>query len=60
MAIEICEDCGKTFDGGPKAFLCRSCRRKRLSECAKKRNLNKLGNDAYSNQCAEIKKQEAE
>ena len=55
MAIEICEDCGKTFEGGPNAFLCRSCRHKRLSEYAKRRNLNKLGNDAYSKQRAEAK-----
>lgn len=43
MAIEICEDCGKTFDGGPRAFICRDCRKKRLSEYAKKRKLNRLG-----------------
>ena len=58
MAIEICEDCGKTFEGGPRAFLCWSCRRKRLSECAKKRNLNKIGNEAYSKQSIDRKRKQ--
>lgn len=43
MAKELCEDCGKVFEAGPRAFLCERCRRKRLSESAKKRSLNKLG-----------------
>lgn len=56
--LEICEDCGKTFLAGPEAFLCPRCRRKRLSEAAKKRNLNKLGNDARWEQRAIAKKME--
>ena len=48
MAKEICLSCGKLFNGGKKAFFCSACRKKRLSESAKKRNLNKLGNAAYS------------
>ncbi len=36
MPKEICEDCGKVFEAGPKAFLCPPCRRRRLSEQAKK------------------------
>ena len=51
-AKTICEDCGKVFDGGPYAYFCPECRKKRLSKAAKDRNLNKLGNDAYSEQCA--------
>ena len=51
-AKTICEDCGKVFDGGPYAYFCPECRKKRLSKAAKDRNLNKLGNGAYSEQCA--------
>lgn len=43
----ICEDCEKVFSGGPYAFLCPSCRKNRLSAAAKRRNLNRLGNNAY-------------
>ena len=35
-AKEICQDCGKIFIGGPKAFLCPECRKKRV-EAGKKR-----------------------
>lgn len=48
----ICEDCEKVFLGGPYSYFCPKCIKKRLSETAKKRNLNKLGNDAYSEQRA--------
>ena len=34
---EICEDCGKLFVAGPDAYLCPECRKKRLSEYAKRR-----------------------
>lgn len=47
-AKEICEDCGKVFKGGPSAFLCPQCRKRRLSESAKKRKLNELGAEARS------------
>lgn len=50
LAPTICEDCEKVFQGGPYTFFCPKCRKKRLREAAKKRNLNKLGNDAYSEQ----------
>lgn len=40
---EICEDCGKLFVAGPDAYLCPECRKKRLSEYAKRRKLNELG-----------------
>lgn len=55
MAKEICEDCEKVFDGGPRAHICPACRRRRLSESAKRRNLSKIGRDAYSKQQAERK-----
>lgn len=42
-AIEICEDCGKTFEGGARAFICPECRKERNRQAAKKRNLNRLG-----------------
>jgi len=32
MAKEMCQDCGKVFDGGPKAFFCPECRKRRQSE----------------------------
>ncbi len=51
----VCNDCYAVFLGGPNAFLCPECRRKRLSEIAKKINLNKLGNEAYSKQQAKRK-----
>ena len=52
MAKEICQDCENVFEAGPYTFLCPECRKRRLSESAKRRNLNKLGNDAYSLQQA--------
>ena len=48
MAKELCEDCGKVFEGSKWAHFCPECRKNRQSESAKKRNLNKLGNAAYS------------
>jgi predicted RNA-binding Zn-ribbon protein involved in translation (DUF1610 family) len=56
MAKEICEDCGKIFEAGPYSYFCPDCRRQRLSEAAKRRKLNKLGNDAYSEQQAKRKR----
>ena len=46
----ICEDCQKVFMGGPNAYLCPVCRKKRLIRYAKERRLNELGNSAYSEQ----------
>lgn len=51
-APTICEDCEKVFQGGPHAFICPGCRKKRLSEAARRRRLNEMGNDAYSEQRA--------
>lgn len=50
----ICERCEKVFMG-KYAFICPECRKKASSKSAKARNLNKLGNEAYSKQQAEIK-----
>ena len=36
MAKEICQDCEKNFEGGPHAFLCEKCRKKRISNAMKK------------------------
>lgn len=56
QAPVFCEDCGKVFMGGPNAFFCPKCRKMRVSKAARenaiKRNLNKIGNDAYSEQRA--------
>jgi predicted RNA-binding Zn-ribbon protein involved in translation (DUF1610 family) len=46
LAKEMCQECGKTFLGGKNAFICPDCRKIRLSEAAKKRQLSKLGNEA--------------
>ena len=54
MAKEICQDCGKLFEPkSNKAFICPDCHKKRLSQYAKERKLNKIGNDAYSQICAD-------
>jgi Zn finger protein HypA/HybF involved in hydrogenase expression len=45
-APTICEYCEKVFMGGEKAFICPKCRKKALSERAKKINLSKMGNEA--------------
>lgn len=52
MALEICEDCGKPFET-KYGFICKDCRKKRLSKSAKERNLNKLGSAAHSKKCKE-------
>ena len=57
MAKEICEDCEKVYEGGPYSHYCPDCRRARLSKTAKRRNLNKLGNEAYSEQRAIARKE---
>ena len=53
MTKEICVDCDKVFYGGKKSFFCPDCRKRRLGEAAKKRNLNKIGKAAYSKKCKE-------
>lgn len=41
MAKEICQDCGRIFEGGPHAFLCPECRKKRVEAGKKKAGLRK-------------------
>ena len=36
IAKEICQDCGKVFEGGKDAFFCPKCRNKRVEEGKKK------------------------
>lgn len=36
LAKEICQDCEKIFLGGPKAFLCPECRKKRVMQGRKR------------------------
>jgi hypothetical protein len=48
MAEKLCQDCETVFESkGGKAMFCPLCIRKRQSEFAKSRNLNKMGNDAH-------------
>lgn len=46
MAKEMCQDCGKVYEAGPYSFLCPECRKRHISESAKRRNLGKLGREA--------------
>lgn len=56
MYKSICIDCEKVFEAKSKrAFICPECHRKRLSVYAKERQLNQIGNDAYSKQQEELK-----
>lgn len=56
MAKELCQDCGCVYEPkSSRGLICPKCHRKRLSQYAKARNLNKLGNDAYSEQQAQRK-----
>ena len=51
MFEKVCDDCGCVFYAKSKrTHICPTCKRKRLSQQAKRRNLNKIGNDAYSAQ----------
>lgn len=43
LAKTICEDCEAVFLGGPNAYYCPACRKRRQSQQAKARNLSKLG-----------------
>lgn len=49
LVKEICERCGNTFNAGPKAHFCMTCRKEMLSEQARRRNLSRLGNAARWN-----------
>lgn len=42
----ICEECEAVFYGGVNAYICPACRKKRLSDLAKKRNLSAIGREA--------------
>lgn len=46
---EICQMCGEVYLGGPHSFYCQACRKRILSESAKKRNLNRIGIEAKRN-----------
>ena len=45
---KTCKDCGSIFWGGKDAQFCPACRKKRLSEAAKKNGLNQRGCAAVS------------
>lgn len=50
----ICEGCERVFYGGVNAYFCPECRKKKLSELAKKRDLSGIG------RAAQRKKKEGE
>lgn len=53
MAKEVCQECWAVFEAkSNRAFFCPKCRRARLSQYAKERKLNEIGNKAYSEQQA--------
>lgn len=60
MAIIICEDCGKKFDGGPHAYFCPECRKRRLRESAKRRNLSEIGHAARAKKKAKRAEKESQ
>ena len=64
LAKVICEDCGKVFMGGPKAFFCPDCRAEHVKVAARKRakemNLSALGNAAKKKAMEEAKNDESQ
>ena len=59
-ALEICERCGKIELMGVFQFYCTECRKKILSEEAKRRGLNKLGTAARSAKAKSKRERESE
>lgn len=49
----VCDDCEGLFEGSKYARFCPECRRRRQSEYAKKRDLNKIGNAGRSKKARE-------
>ena len=45
-AKEICQDCGKVFLGGPKAFFCPDCIKRRQRAVGRSLGLSRLGVEA--------------
>lgn len=43
MSKGWCTECGAVYNETPTSFLCPECRKKKVSQSAKKRNLSKLG-----------------
>lgn len=39
----ICEDCGKTFVGGPKAYFCPECRKEHVRRSVIESNKRRRG-----------------
>lgn len=51
-AKEWCQDCGRVFLGGKKAFLCPICRKRRVEEGKRKYRERGVKNDkAHENVC---------
>lgn len=49
----ICEDCEKVFEAVGASHRCPACHKRRLSENAKRRGLNKIGTAAYTKKVRE-------
>lgn len=43
MVKDLCYDCQSIFEHKGRAYFCPKCVKRRISEAAKKRNLNRLG-----------------
>lgn len=54
-AKEMCEDCGKVFMATKNEFFCPACRKRRLSDAAKKRNLSEIGHKSRKKNKEETK-----
>ena len=45
-AKEICQDCGKVFLAGPKAFFCPACIKRKQKAVGRRLGLSRLGIEA--------------
>ena len=55
----VCEDCNELFEAkSNKAFYCPKCVKKRLSNSAKRRELNMIGANAYSERRKKMREEE--
>lgn len=45
-----CVECGAVYNETPTSFICPKCRKKKVSESAKKRGLSELGHKARREQ----------
>ncbi len=55
MIKAICEDCNTVFEAKVCAFICPDCRKRRLSENAKRIKLSELGHEANRQKIARMR-----